>query len=478
VSCHRHDVTHAMVRGYEGEAQDNPALPSEDFTCKACHLGDVSSAGEKIAPGRLGAPYPLHQGFPAVHFDRLACTVCHSGPMPSKDATRVRTSRANRLGVFGVANWATALPAIQEPVYIRDKSKKLVPNRLMWPAFWGEAKEGRIAPLPPDKVLAATGDILFPEKAATRVLAALFNVADLDGTPVLVMGASAYEMNVDGGLAVSPFDGENPGGRPAWAVKKDGKFMPLVPAFDPANAETSADPEALIQKILEALNTAEGAPGKAALAYRDYLYQLIDGALDKSEKKDPAAGRPLFGWLKDGRLLPFVPDAEARAIAALTGTDRTLTEAQVAEVLKALGPADHVYISGGVLFRINAKGALASETGDAAAPVAWPLAHQVRPARQALGVNGCTDCHSAGSDFFFGRVRGAWPLNTETVTIRAASSYMGLVKPYQFLFGLSFTARPTFKWFLGICAALIGSLLLIVGLVALGRFAGLIEKRS
>ena len=478
VSCHRHDVTHAMVRGYEGEARDNPALPSEDFTCKACHLGDVSSTGEKIAPGRLGAPTPLHKGFPAVHFDRLACTVCHSGPMPSKDATRIRTSRANRLGVFGVANWATTLPAIQEPVYIRDKNKKLVPNRLMWPAFWGELKEGRITPLPPDKILAAAGDILFPEKAATRVLAALFNIANVDGMPVLVMGASAYEMNVDGGLAVSPFDGENPDGRPAWAVRKNGKFMPLVPAFDPANAETSADPEARIQKILEALNTAEGAPERAALAYRDYLYQLIDGALDKSEKKDPADGRPLFGWLKDGRLLPFVPEAEARAIAALTGTDRTLTEAQVAEVLKALGPADHVYISGGVLFRINAKGALASETGDAAAPVAWPLAHQVRPARQALGVNGCTDCHSAGSDFFFGRVRGAGPLKTETVTIRAASSYMGLVKPYQFLFGLSFTARPAFKWFLGICAALIGALLLIVGLVALGRFAGLIEKRS
>jgi len=478
VSCHRHDVTHAMVRGYEGEARDNPALPSEDFTCRACHLGDISSKGEKIAPGRLGAPFPLHKGFPTVHFDRLACTVCHSGPMPAKDATRVRTSRANRLGIFGVANWATALPAIQEPVYIRDKNKKLVPNRLMWPAYWGEVKDGRTTPLLPDKVLAAAGDILFPEKSATRVLAALFNVADLDGTPVLVMGGSAYEMNADGGLTVSPFDGGNEDLRPAWAIRKDGKFTPLVPVFDPANAETSADPETRIQKILEALIAAEGAPGKAALAYRDYLYQLIDGALDKSERKDPASIRPLFGRLKDSQLLPFVPEAEALAIAALAGSDQTLTEAQVAQVLKVLGPADHVYVSGGVIFRVNEKGALASETGDAAAPVAWPLAHQVRPARQSLGVNGCTDCHSAGSDFFFGRVRGAGPLKTETVTTRAASSYMGLGKPYQFLFGLSFTARPAFKWFLGLSAVLIGSLLLIVGLVALGRFAGLIEKRS
>ena len=478
VSCHRHDVAHAMVRGYEGEARDNPALPSEDFTCRACHLGDVSSRGDTIAPGRLGAPYPLHKGLPAVHFDRLACTVCHSGPMPAKKPTRVRTSRANRLGIFGVANWSTDLPAIREPVYIRDGNKKLSPNRLMWPAFWGEIKDGRTTPLPPDKVLAAAGDILFPEKSATRILAALFNVADLDGTPVLVMGTSAYEMNADGGLSLVPYGGEQQDGQPAWAVKKDGAFAPLVPPFDPANAEASADPEARIQKILEALDAAEGAPGKAALAYRDFLYRLIDGGLDKSERKDPAASRPIFGWLKDGGLLPFVPEADARAIAALAGTDQTLTEPQVAGVLNALGPADHVYVSGGVLFRVNVKGALVSETGDAAAPVAWPLAHQVRPARQALGVNGCTDCHSAGSDFFFGRVRGAGPLKTEMVTTRAASSYMGFVKPYEFLFGLSFTARPAFKWFLGACAALIGSLLLIVGFIALGRFAGLIEKRS
>ena len=478
VSCHRHDVSHAMVRGYEGEAADNPALLSEDFTCRACHLGGVSSKGEKIAAGRLGAPYPLHKGIPGVHFDRLACTVCHSGPTPAKETAQVRTSRANRLGIFGVADWATPLPAIQEPVYIRDKNGKLTPNRMMWPAFWGETKDGKIAPLAPDKVLAAAGDILFPEKAATRVLAALLNVADLDGTPVLVMGGTAFEMNVDGGLTASPYDGEKAGDEPAWAVRKNGKSAAVVPAFDPASAETSADPEGRIQKILEALNAAEGAPAKAAILYKGYLYQLIDNALDKSEKKEPPAATPRFGWLKDGALLPFVPEPERQAILALAGSDLTLTEGQVAGVLRALGPADHVYISGGVLFRLNDKGALAAETNAAADPVAWPLAHQVRPARQALGVNGCTDCHSPASNFFFGRVRAAGPLKTETIATRSAASAMGLVKPYQLLFGLSFTARPAFKLFLGVAAALIGALLLVAGLIALGRSAGLIEKRS
>jgi len=463
-SCHRHDVSHAMIRGYEGEAADNPALLAEDFTCKACHLGGVSSQGEKLPAGRLGAPYPRHKGIPTIHFDRLSCTVCHSGPMPARETTRVRTSRANRLGIFGIADWATPLPSIQEPVYLRDRNGKLAPHRMMWPAFWGEIKGGQVAPLAPEKVLAAAGDILFPEKSATRVL---------------VLGGTAFEANLDGGLRPSKYDGGPASSDPAWALRKEAGFFPLVPAFDPANAEASADPEARIQKILEALNAAEGAPGKAAMLYKGVLYQLVDGGLDKSEKKEPAAEAPRFGWLaKDGALAPFVPEADREAIIALAGTDQTLTEDQVARVLKALGPADHGYVSGGVLFRLGEKGALVAKTDAAADPVAWPLAHQVRPARQALGVNGCTDCHSAGSDFFFGRVKAAGPLKTETVTTRSAASTMGLFNPYQRLFGLTFTARPAFKLFLGFAAALIGALLLVAGLIALGRFAGLIEKRS
>jgi len=477
VSCHRHDISHNMVRGYEGEAEDNPALLSEDFTCKACHLGSESSKGEKIRPGRLGAPYPRHKGLPAVHFERLACTVCHSGPLPAKEPARVRTSRANRLGIYGVANWTTDLPAIQEPVYIRDKNKKLTPHKLMWPAYWGQIKENKIAPLKPEQVLAAAGDILFPEKSATRILSALYNISELEGTPALVMDGKIYEMNVDGGLDGSPAGGEIKTQDLFWAVKKEGTILPLVADFDPANQETAAEPEAKIQKILEALTAAEGAPGKPVLAYKSFLYQIVENYLDKSEKKNPPAARPQFFWLKDGKMLPFVSDFERQTIAALTGTEQTLTEDEVALVLRALGDKDHVYLSGGLLFQINPEGKLESKNHEAAVPVAWPLAHQVRPARQSLGINGCTDCHSSGSDFFFGKVKGTGPLRTERAASRSASSFMGVVKPYHFLFGLSFAIRPAFKVALFICAIVIGSLLLIVFLVALGRFAGLIEKR-
>jgi len=475
--CHRHDVSHVMVRGYEGEAADNPALPAEDFTCKACHLGDVTSKGEKIRPGRLGAPYPLHKGIPAVHIERLACTVCHSGPLPAKEPARVRTARANRLGIFGVADWTTELPAVQEPVYLRDKSGKLTPHRLTWPSFWARVKEDEVTPLKPEEVLAAAGDILFPERYVTRILAGLFNVAELDGPPALIMNGKAYELNVDGGLDATAYEGEGTSGAYFWAAKKDGKFLPLFADFDPANPETSAEPEAKIQKILEALTASEAAPGKPVLAFKGFLYQIVENYLDKAEKKDPAGPAPRFSWLKEGQVLPFIPEAERAMIIALTGSEQTLTEEQVARVLKVLGETDHAFISSGKMFRLNTKGTLEAREDEAAAPVAWPLAHQVRSARQSLGVNGCTDCHSFGSKFFFAEVKAAGPLRTESAAVRSASSFMGLSGIYHRLFGLSFAVRPAFKVVLFICAFVAGSLLLIMFLITLGRFAGIIEKR-
>ena len=196
-ACHRNDLSHDMIRGYEGEKSDNPALPSENFTCRACHLGEAGKKAD-VLPGRLGAPYPRHKGIPAIHFERLACTVCHSGPLPGAEPTRVRTSRANRLGIFGVADWSTDFPAIREPVYLRDKNGLLTPHRLAWPAFWALLDAGGVRPLKPDEVQAATGSILFPEKAVTRIVSALLNVPDLGGIPVVELDGRIYDVTVDG----------------------------------------------------------------------------------------------------------------------------------------------------------------------------------------------------------------------------------------------------------------------------------------
>lgn len=475
-SCHRNGIGHDMVRGYEAESKDNPGLVGESLTCAGCHLGRAAEKGGKGFAGRLGAPFPKHNGFPKVHFERLSCTVCHSGPLPAKEPARVRTARANRLGIFGVARWATELPAVFEPVLVRGADGKLAPNRLTWPAFWADTKDGKVVPMNPETVRAAAGDILDATAGVSRVLAALYDVPDLAGTPLLIMSGRTYELNADAGLDASAYSGELAADGLLWAVRKEGAILPLVPAIDPDAAEPDPDAEVRLQQLLVALGTVPAAPGKPALAVKKALYVVTDGFLEKKDAAEPSA-KPELIWVRDGVRSPLVADFARRAVLALTGTDQTLTEEQVALILAKLGK-DHAYISSGRLFRLNGKGRL--ETGDdrAAGPVTWPLAHEVRPARMALGVNGCTDCHKAGSAFLFGKVKGYGPLKTARVAVRAASSFMGLGRPYHFLFGLSFAVRPLFKGVLLGAAAVVGSLLFLAALLWLGRVSRLIGKRS
>jgi hypothetical protein len=174
-------------------------------------------------------------------------------------------------------------------------------------------------------------------------------------------------------------------------------------------------------------------------------------------------------------------------VVATVGEEHTLTEEQVKRVLQSLSSLDnpqesgeakrYFYISSGQMFRLDESGNLTADEHSTAEPVIWPLAHRVRPAQQSLGINGCTDCHTEGSVFFFNSVRGDGPLKTQRIAVRSAHTFMELDKPYQKLFGLSFRIRPLFKVVLFISVLVVGSLLLIMALVALARYSGLIEKR-
>ena len=476
VSCHRNGIAHDMVRGYEGETRYDQAADSLRLTCAGCHLGKDAEKGGKGYSGRLGAPFPKHNGFPRVHFERLSCTFCHSGPLPAGTPARVRTARANRLGVFGIARWATDLPAIFEPVYVRGEDGKLGPNRITWPAFWADTKSGKAVPIKPDEVRAAAGDILDPAGSIVRILAAFYDIPDLGGTPLAIMAGRAFEMNADAGLDASNDPGDLAADGIVWAVRKEGGILPLVPGIDPDAAEADTDAEARLQQILVALGTVPGAPGRPAFAVKKAVYVVTNGLLEKREARETQAA-PGLVWLKDAKIFPLVADSARRAVLTLAGTDQTLTEEQVSAVLAKLGK-DHAYISGGRLFRMSAKGRLEARKDAAAEPVLWPLAHEVRPARMSLGANGCTDCHSAGSSLLFAAVKGYGPLRTSRVDERSRSSFMGIGRPYHFLFGLSFAARPLLKWVLFVTAVAAGALLFLAVMIWLGRFSGLVGKRS
>ncbi len=131
VDCHRNDISHAIVRGYEQEAteRDDPSLAA--FSCEGCHLGSEGSRDISVAlGGRYSAPHPLHRGLPPVHLEKLTCTACHSGPWPGTRTRQVQTAMAHRLGLTSRDRPAELPPAIVEPVFVREEDGKIGAHRL------------------------------------------------------------------------------------------------------------------------------------------------------------------------------------------------------------------------------------------------------------------------------------------------------------------------------------------------------------
>jgi hypothetical protein len=386
------------------------------------------------------------------------------------------------LGIYGVAQWSTEWPHIVEPVFVRDQAGKIAPHRLMWPAFWGKQEGENITPLNPSSVEEAAGDILMVEENVVEVLKAISLYGEIEGVAILVLSGNVYEPNVDGLLDVSAYLGEEVGAEIYWAVKSDGDIIPLVPEFDPDAEEPDIDAETRIQNILMALDSLENAPGQPGIIYKKAMYHLPEGYLEKIEGPDERTTTAKLVWLKDDKNTPVVSGFQVRSFVGTVGSEQTLTEEQVVLVLQSLSQkntegSSYVYVSGGRVFRLDEKGRLTNSKHPAAEPVVWPLGHRVRPAQQSLGTNGCKDCHLESSAFFFGNIKGNGPLKTDSVDNRSAHSFMNLDKPYQKLFGLSFRVRPLLKIVLFVVAIIVGSMLLIMLMVILGRHTGLIEKR-
>lgn len=150
----------------------------------------------------------------------------------------------------------------------------------------------------------------------------------------------------------------------------------------------------------------------------------------------------------------------------------SLTEQQFAAVLDTLSQQDSlrktfVYISGGRIYQIDETGNLLSHSHPAAQPYSWPLGHDVRPAAQSLGANGCEDCHSTNSPFYFGEIAISTPLiSAEKNNIRMAD-FQNSSTIYQKMFALSFIFRPWLK------ALMLFASMVIFTVVAIYAFQGM-----
>ena len=161
----------------------------------------------------------------------------------------------------------------------------------------------------------------------------------------------------------------------------------------------------------------------------------------------------------------------ARAKPRSLGDWPTLTEEHITKALVSLKKTvegEPVYICGGKLYSLDESGKLlAPQEHPAAQPYLWPIAHNVRPAAQSLGVRRCEDCHSTDGPFFFGEVEIDSPLAAEQDTAKEMVEFQGINSFYAWAFAFSFVFRPWLKVVaLGSCA-LIGVVLLLYGLKAL-----------
>ncbi|HOO16143.1 MAG TPA: hypothetical protein PLU99_03450 [Phycisphaerae bacterium] len=162
-----------------------------------------------------------------------------------------------------------------------------------------------------------------------------------------------------------------------------------------------------------------------------------------------------------------------------------LTEEQIGAVLEQLGKTDAghtpVYVRDGLLYRRGPSGELQkrafetpAEEGShglspqqanaiqlATAPYRWSLAHDVRPATQALGIGGCTDCHAQGAPIYYGSIAAAGvPSGPEAV--QTMYRFRGEDGAKVQAWAAGFVFRPAFKWFGFACAAVVALLLLRV----------------
>jgi len=320
VQCHRNGLDHMMTRGSEGGPEGSAAV---SLSCEGCHREGNA----------LGAPHPDHEGIPPLHFAKMTCTACHSGPLPESGTRQFKNGTTHGLGEFNVNKASQALPHLYYPVFARQADGKLAPNRLMWPAFWGRLQKGSVTPIHPDRV----------KKALEK-----------------------------GKLTAPP--------------TADGSWL---------NAD-----EHWVEQVLRLLDEEAPAQGTA------------------------------------------------------------------------------VYIAGGKLHRLDG-GRLRAEDHAQAQPYLWPIAHDVRPATQALGAKGCQDCHSTGAAVFFGKVAVDSPLPSERNAAWTMNRFeKNLDADYQARLAGTWKYRGLLKGIGLGAAALLLLFLLAYTLRAVDRLSAATEGRS
>jgi len=207
VDCHRNELDHKMVRGYECEhtATKNPLAAG--FSCEGCHVPDKFAVIP--AAGRLGAPVAKHRGMPNVHFEKLTCTACHSGAWP-EETYNVKTSRAHALGTYNSLKDPNALPHIITPVFAKQSNGKIGVNNLIWPAYWAGLRDDGVTPLDIEKVKSTVDFGGWNQLTKDKLLKTLKDLKAIDENPAYICGGKLYKLDKNGKLTVVEHEAAKP----------------------------------------------------------------------------------------------------------------------------------------------------------------------------------------------------------------------------------------------------------------------------
>ncbi len=139
-----------------------------------------------------------------------------------------------------------------------------------------------------------------------------------------------------------------------------------------------------------------------------------------------------------------------------------LTDDQIKAVLAHL----RCYVRDGFVHYLNGDGELVREKNesDFAGPHLWPLAHDVRPAAQSLGANGCEDCHSDTGAVFFGKIAAIGDPREYPITLMHQLPGNNVDPKLAKLWSAMFPYRDLGKWFTGLCLAVLVAIFLVYGL--------------
>ena len=164
-------------------------------------------------------------------------------------------------------------------------------------------------------------------------------------------------------------------------------------------------------------------------------------ALQKGDTLVPFPVKQLSQYIS-----PFVINDDS-----LAGGDwLALADSQIVAVLDTMtlvlsGDRKPVYIAGSKIYSLLNDSTLIGEENKAAQPYSWPIAHDVRPAAQALGSGGCQDCHSLSAPFFYSRFSPDSPVGDQESAGLQNIDLMDVNRAGTWVFSSSFLFRPWLK---------------------------------